>query len=255
MKEVIKMSKQALTKKVIHILIIAIIIIAILFTAILFILKYDEKGETNMPFSVSKITVISTADGQDVENPQAKWDKTINQNNDIFVYVEKNNQYSKTETISSVKLENFQIEKNSDIGEIKFYKQSNDEKALYKNIEENSFDVLEFKGVKASNAKNMEISNQGGIVEFRCANNNIGTYKSDEDTEINYGELLKKINVNEEDLNVDIYFDLTIKLDSGKGFKAEKIKLSIPNPNLINEGRVGQEFDYSDKIVFKRIEN
>lgn len=255
MKEVIKMSKQALSKKVIHLCIILMIIIGIVFTAIMFILKYDEKGEINMPFSVSKISVISTVDGQDVENPQAKWDKTINQNNDIYLYVEKNDEYDKTETISSVKLENFRTERNSDIGEIKFYKQSNDEKILYKNLDEYSFEDLEFNGAKSSNSKNMEISNQGGIVEFRCANNNIGTYKSDEDNEINYGELLKKINIKEEDLNVDVYFDLIIKLDSGKSFKAENIKLSIPNPNLINEGRVGQEIDYSDKIVFKRIEN
>ena len=50
------------------------------------------------------------------------------------------------------------------------------------------------------------VSNQGGIVEFRCANNNIGVYKSDEDTEINHGELLKKININEEDLYANIFF-------------------------------------------------
>ena len=249
------MSKQALSKKVIHLCIIGVIIIGIVFTAIMFILKYDENGETNMPFFISKITVISTVDGQDVETPQAKWDKTINQNNDIYLYVEKNEQYDKTETISSVKLENFKIEKNSNIGEIKLYKQTQDENLLYKNVDENSFENIEFTGAKTSNAKNLEISNQGGIIELRCANNSIGTYKSDEDTEINYSELLKKININEEELNVNIYFDLIIKLDSGKSFKAENIKISIPNENIINEGKVGKEIDYSDKIVFKRIEN
>ena len=69
------LSKQELSKKVIHICIISIIIIGIIFTALILILKYDEKGETNMPFSISKITIISTVDGRDVENPQAKWDK------------------------------------------------------------------------------------------------------------------------------------------------------------------------------------
>ena len=249
------MSKQELSKKVIHICIISIIIIGIIFTALILILKYDEKGETNMPFSISKITIISTVDGRDVENPQAKWDKMISQNNDIYLYVEKNEQYNKTETISSVQLKNFIIEKNSNIGEVKLYKQSSDEKFLYKNIDENKFEILEFKGAKLSNAKKLEISNQGGIIEFRCANNNIGEYKSDDDTEINYGELLKKINIKEEDLKVNIYFDLIIKLDSGKSFKTEGIELQIPNPNIINEGKVGQEIDYSNKIVFKRIEN
>lgn len=249
------MSKQALSKKVIHLCIISIIIIGIVFTAILFILKYDENGETNMPFLVSKISVISTVDGQDVENPQAKWDKTINQNNDIYVYVEKNVQYNKTETIASVTLENFKVEKNSNKGELKFYKQTQDEKILYKNTDEYLIDSLEYNGAKTSNSKKMEISNQGGIVEFRCANNNIGTYKSDEDTEINYGELLKKISMNKEDLNVTFSFDLIIKLNSGKSFKAEKIQLTIPNDNLINEGKVGREINNPEGIVFKRIEN
>ncbi len=249
------MSKQALSKKVIHLCIISIMIISIIFTAILFILKYDENGETNMPFFISKISIISTVDGQDVENPQAKWDKIINQNNDIYIYVEKNSQYDKTEMISSVKLENFKVEKSSNIGEIKFYKQSQNEKLLYKNVNENSFEVLEFKGAKSSNAKNLEISNQGGIIEFRCANNNIGTYTSNDDMEINYGELLKKINIKEENLKTTFCFDLTIKLNSGKSFKAEKIQLTIPNDNLINEGKVGKEINNPDGIVFKRNEN
>ena len=249
------MSKQALSKKVIHICIISIIIIGIAFTALMFILKYDETGEINMPFMVNKISVISTVDGQDVENPQAKWDLRVNQNNDIYIYIEKNNNYSKTETISNVKIDNLKVEKKSNIGEIKFYRQSQDEKQLYKNIEENVFESLEYKGSKSSNSKKLEISNQGGIIEFRCANNNIGVYKSDEDSEINHEDLLKKININEEDLYANIYFDLTIKLDSGKIFKAESIKLTIPNSDLILNGKVGQEHDFSEKIVFKRIEN
>lgn len=249
------MSKQALSKKVIHICIISIIIIGIAFTALMFILKYDETGEINMPFMVNKISVISTVDGQDVENPQAKWDLRVNQNNDIYIYIEKNNNYSKTETISNVKIDNLKVEKKSNIGEIKFYRQSQDEKQLYKNIEENVFESLEYKGSKLSNSKKLEISNQGGIIEFRCANNNIGVYKSDEDSEINHEDLLKKININEEDLYANIYFDLTIKLDSGKIFKAESIKLTIPNSDLILNGKVGQEHDFSEKIVFKRIEN
>ena len=249
------MSKQALSKKVIHICIISIIIIGIAFTALMFILKYDETGEINMPFMVNKISVISTVDGQDVENPQAKWDLRVNQNNDIYIYIEKNNNYSKTETISNVKIDNLKVEKKSNIGEIKFYRQSQDEKQLYKNIEENVFESLEYKGSKLSNSKKLEISNQGGIIEFRCANNNIGVYKSDEDSEINHEDLLKKININEEDLYANIYFDLTIKLDSGKIFKAESIKLTIPNSDLILNGKVGQEHDFTEKIIFKRIKN
>ena len=101
--------KQALTKKIIHICIIAIIIIGIIFMAMMSILKYDENGEINMPFFISKISIISTVDGQDVENSTQKWEKIINQNNDIYLYVEKNNEYKKTETISSIILNNFKL--------------------------------------------------------------------------------------------------------------------------------------------------
>ena len=41
----------------------------------------------NMPFSISKISIISTVDGQDVENSEHKWEKIVNQNNDIYIYV------------------------------------------------------------------------------------------------------------------------------------------------------------------------
>lgn len=253
--EIIKMNKQALSKKMIHICITIILIIGILFTATIFVLRYDEKGEINMPFSISKISIISTVDGQDVENSEHKWEKIVNQNNDIYIYVEKNPQYDKTETISSIVLENFQTEKKSNTGEIKFYKQCQDEKILYKNIDEFSFEKLEYIGTKESNSKNLEISNQGGIIEFRCANNNIGIYISNDDTEINYEELLKKINVKEEDIKVNLHFDLIINLDSGKSFKAEDITISVPNSDLINKGKVGKEIAFPEGIVFKRIEN
>lgn len=247
--------KQTLTKRVIHICIVAIIIVAIVFSAMMMILKYDENGEINMPFFISKISIISTVDGQDVENPTQKWEKIINQNNDIYLYVEKNNEYKKTETISSIILNNFKTEKNNNIGEIKFYKQSENEKLLYENKNEYIFNELEFKGAKYTNSKKQEISNQGGIIEFRCAQNKIGTYSSNEDEEINYNELLKKINIKEEDLSATISFDIILKLDSGKVFKAENINLNIPNPSIIEQGKVGIEIEETNKIVFKRIEN
>ena len=223
--------KQALTKKIIHICIIAIIIIGIIFMAMMSVLKYDENGEINMPFFISKMSIISTVDGQDVENPTQKWEKIINQNNDIYT------------------------EKNNNMGEIKFYKQSEIEKILYENKNEYIFSELEFKGAKYTNSKKQEISNQGGIIEFRCAQNKIGTYSSNEENEINYNELLKKINIKEDDLLATISFDIILKLDSGKVFKAENIKFNIPNPGIIEQGKVGIEIDEINKIVFKRIEN
>ena len=54
--------------KALHISIIVLIIVAIVFTAIMLILRYDEKGEENMPFDISKISVISSINAQDMED-------------------------------------------------------------------------------------------------------------------------------------------------------------------------------------------
>lgn len=103
------MANQRFSKKILNICIICIIIVAIIFTAVMLILNYDEKGETNMPFKVSKISIVSTVNGQDVENSEAKWDINVIQNNDVYIYIEKNDDYKKQETIKNVKLENITI--------------------------------------------------------------------------------------------------------------------------------------------------
>ena len=43
-----------------------------------------------------------------------------------------------------------------------------------------------------SNLKQMKISNQGGIIAFRCSNDNLKQFTSN-DEEINHQELLKRL--------------------------------------------------------------
>ena len=249
------MANQRFSRKVLNLCIVGVIIIAIIFTALMLILNYDEKGETNMPFLVSKIYIISTTDGQDVESSDYKWNINVVQNNDIYLYIEKNKDYSKQETIKNVKLDNIKVKKEPNIGEIKIYKPIQNENILFKNIDENIIKEIIFTGTKASNSRNLEISNQGGPVTFRCANNNIGNYTSNDDEEIHFEELLTKLNINEEDLIGTISFDITIALNSGKVFKAEDVEIKIPNEGLVKEGRVGLEYSDLKNIIFKRIEN
>ena len=71
-------------QKALHISIIFLIIIAIGFTAVMLILRYDEKGEENMPFDISKISVISSINGQDVKDTKNLWNKAVGQDNDIY---------------------------------------------------------------------------------------------------------------------------------------------------------------------------
>ena len=200
---------QNLSKKIIHLCIIFIIIIAIIFTAIMFILKYDEKGETNMPFNLSKINIISTIGGEDVADEANKWNIKIDLNNDLNLYIEKNEKYRKQETIKCVKINNIKVLEEPKIGEIKIFKPINDELLLYKN--------------------------------------NV-------DEEIKHNELIKKINVKEEDITSKIAFDLIICLDSGKSYKAE-VDIKIPNEGIVENGKQGLEINDLNDVVFKRIKN
>lgn len=247
------MAKQRLSRKMFHICIVCVIVITIIFIAGMLVLSYNENGEINMPFQVSKISIISTIDGQDVENSTEKWDINVIQNNDIYVYVESNENYKKQETISNIKLDNFIIKQKPIIGEIKIYKPTINETSLFKNSDENLIESIEFVGTKSTDTRNLEISNQGGVLAYRCSNNSIGTYKSNDDTEINYNNLIQKLNVKESDIKASLTFDMTITLDSGKVFKAESIAIEIPNENVVNEGTKGQEYtNLQDDIIFKR---
>ena len=69
--------------KAIHMAIMLVIIVAIVFTGLMFILRYSVSGETNMPFNISKMTIISTSGGIDIK--EETMDKEVCQNNDIYI--------------------------------------------------------------------------------------------------------------------------------------------------------------------------
>lgn len=232
------MSGQRLSKKIFNICIVCIIIIAIIFIAMMLILNYDVNGETNMPFTLSKISIVSAVEGQDVEDANNKWNFNVNQNNDIYVYIEKNSGYNKQEIIASVKLDNFNIPTNPTVGEIKIYKPTVNDTTLFQNLEENEVTELVFEGRESTDMSNLQISNQGGVIGFRCANNNVGSFVSNDDEQINHNELLKKMNIDENSLKAEVSFDITIELTSGKKFKAENVVVQIPNENIVEEGTI-----------------
>ena len=96
------MAKQELSKKIFNICIVCIIIVMIIFASIMLMLHYNVNGETNMPFKISKINVISSTDGSDTESQEYKWSINVCQNNDIYIYVEKNDNHTKPEIIKSI---------------------------------------------------------------------------------------------------------------------------------------------------------
>ncbi len=245
---------RSLSKKIIHIIIVVIIVFVILSIAGILALRYQVEGETNLPFKITKISIIETVEGTENENIEGKWNLNVNQNNDIYIYIEKSEEYKKTEVIENVEINNITINKYNDKGEVKLYKPVSDEKRMFKNIKDNEIENILYTGDLESNIKEQKISNQGGIVAFRYAINNISQYISDTNEEINHSQLLKLTNVKPEDLQTKMNFDIMIKLKSAKTYKAT-VELQIPTDTIIEEGTKGIEITDLDNIIFKRIEN
>lgn len=240
--------------KIIKISLIVTAIISSLFVIGITILKYQVEGEKNLPFKISKIIIISSSEGKENEDIENRWNLTINQNNDIYIYINKNYNYSKTEIINNIKVNSFNIQKNSTLGTTSIYIPESEGTAMFDNIEQNKTDEVIYTGDLESNIKNLHISNQGGLVVFRCANDNIGKFISNEGEEINHSNLLKTIEVSKEDLEIKLSFDITINLVNNKAYKAT-IALNLPAQDVINEGTANVELTDLNNIIFKRIEN
>lgn len=239
-------------KKILKISLTIISVISILFTVMMYLLTYHEEGEANIPFQISKIVIISSADGVQSSNAQNQWALNVNQNNDIYVYIDKNKSYGRTELIENVKINNFNIIKENENGKIQIYKPTTEESKMFNNTQEFEINELTYTGDLESNIKQAKISNQGGLIVFRCANNNVSQYLADNVTEVNYNQLLQMTNVHQEDLNVKISFDLEIKILDKKTYQTT-ISLDLPIEGVIAEGTVNLEITDLEDIVFKII--
>jgi len=246
--------KYLMNKKAFHISMLIVIVAIILFVLGIIVLQYNIEGETNMPFVLNKIAIISSVEGTDKEAGENRWAFDISQNNDINLYIEKNKNYDKQEAIKSILIDNIEIQRNSEKGKINFYRPNTTESGVYfKNVEENLVQTIEYKGAMKTDLKKLEISNQGGLIMFRVANDKVAEYISNDDV-INHNELLKKANVTVEDLKSKLSMDITIKIESGKEYKAN-IVLDLPVEGVIENGTSSQEITDTSNIIFKRIKN
>ena len=245
--------ERLINKKGFHIGVLVLIVFLIIMFAGFVSLKYQVEGEKNTPFKISKVLVISSAEGKDREEKkeEMRWNLDINQNNDIYVYIDKNDKYEKIDSISEVIIKNLEVKKENEKGEIKFYKPDiTNNEIIFSNNKELEEREFIYKGNEKTDMKNMEISNQGGIVIFRCANNYISEYLGN-DEEINHNLLLKKANVQEYDIKIKLEFNLIIKLSSGKNYETT-ISLDLPSDNLVEEGTSSKEYNASEEFILKR---
>lgn len=241
-------------QKAFHVAIIIIIISIILCIGGMLILKYEVEGETNMPFKITKISIVESVEGMENEGANEKWNFNVNQNNDIYIYIEKNSSYGKTEIIDNVEIKNINVNRIKELGELKFYKPIEDEKRMFNNLPENEITEITYKGELESNIKQQKISNQGGIVAFRYGINNLSQYVSENDEQIDHSKLLKLTNITQEDLQANLTFDIILSLNGGKRYQA-LVKLDIPTDEIIEKGTVGVDITNLEDIIFKRVEN
>lgn len=232
-----------------------IIIILFLFIIILiagfFMLRYQVEGETNLPFILSKIIVVSSAEGNDLETTDSKWSFSLAQNNDFYISINKNEEYTRSETIKNIKIENIQVDKKKSIGTIKNYKPSSE--GLFKNDDQYIIsNTLEYIGNTESNINELKIGNQGGTILFRSSNTDVLTYNSNDDEILHDGTLLAKAGITSEQLEYSIKFDLIIETNRGIKYKGT-INMNLPEGDILSNGRTSIEKNNFDDVVFKRI--
>lgn len=229
------------------------IIILIIAVILLFILKYNVEGEKNMPFKLSSILVVSSAEGyQEQEDSNYKWNVEIYQNNDIYLNIEKNKNYKETEIIKSIEIENIKVNKSPIIGNVRFYRPALEENTVFDNKEE--YEIInktEYFGDINTDLANLKISNQGGTLIIRAVNKTGKVYSSNEKELQHSGKLLNKIGISYEQIKTIISFDLIINLESDISFKAN-IKLELPVGDITKEGSSSIELKNMKDIVFKR---
>lgn len=242
-----KMNKLILKSAYITIIFLIIAIIALI------ILKYDVEGEKNMPFKLSSILVISSAEGyQEKENKDYKWDTEIYQNNDIYLNIEKNKNYKETEIIKSIKIENAKVNKKPLIGDINFYRVSSKENNIFNYSEEYEItDGVEYLGDINTDLANLKISNQGGTIFIRVINKTGKRYTSNEKEFEHNGKLLNNVGISCEDVKTTISFDLVINLESDLTFRAN-VELELPVNDIAKEGSSSIEIKNMKDVVFKR---
>ena len=246
--------KNLVNKRAFHVIIMVSIIFILLVFVGFVMLRYSVEGEKNMPFELTKISIISSSEGIDKKETDSKWDFNINQFNDIYLYIDKNNNYGKTECISEVVIDNINIE-GKNLENIKIYKPDNtNENVTFLNKEENEVNNLKYDGETEGNIKKLKISNQGGLIAFRCSNNNVAEYKSNDDTEITHDQLLKKAGITQNELMTKISFNLTLKLENMKEYQT-RISLDLPINGVIENGKSSEEKTDLKEYVFKRIKN
>ena len=107
------MEKKKIFKRCIFIAIIVILIMA----ALSIMLKYEVEGEKSLPYEIEKILMVSTVDGDFTDDKEHIWNISVTEINDLYIYI--NAKEETEETIKQVTIENFNLVKVPQKGNVK----------------------------------------------------------------------------------------------------------------------------------------
>lgn len=247
------MFNNLLTKRTVHLYILIWILILLIIISAFTMVRYFAKGENIVPFKISKILTVSTAQTKNLDLENNTYTADIMEINNVYISIEKNLKYKKDDSIKEIIIDNFKILDGSTIGDFEVYQEEKqNDKFIYK--EENKKDAISYVGVHLLNNedKGLEIENQGGIAKFSIIFNNLGNieYSDNEDIKVD-GTLLNRLGLSYNDIKTKISFDVKIKLNSGNNFYTNII-LDIPAGNILQNGVASNEFENTENLVFKR---
>ena len=240
--------KENLFKKCLFISFLVIIFMVV----ISIMIKYDVEGEKKLPFSIKKMLLVSTVDGKIQDDTENIWNIEVNQVNDIYIYIDKT--IEDKQTIKDIRIENFVQNKIPNKGKIKLLRPTGELSNLYTYSQQDYLkEGITYLGSSIDDLKNLEISNNGGMLAFRISIEELGAYISNEDETITYdGKLLSNLGVTLEEIKFNLSFDIIITTSENVSYKGT-INLDMPTNTIIEQGYSSIELtDFSD-IVFKRI--
>lgn len=242
------MRKSQILKKCLFLTCIAIIIMIV----ISIMVRYEVEGEKNLPYTISKILVVSTVEGVPTDDGVNIWNVNLKQANDLYFYIEKSEDTD--QTIKQITLQNFSLTKEPQKGEVKIYRPTGDLNNLYTYSEQNYLgESLSYTGAKIDDLKTLEIANNGGVIGFRIAIEDLGNFISNETTEITYdASLLNNIEVSLEDINFILNFDILIETNENITYQGN-MSIELPANDLFEKGSSNFEITDFSNVVFKRI--
>lgn len=242
------MEKKNLIKKCAFFSLVVILILVVL----TIMLKYEVEGEKSLPYKLNKILLISTVDGNFTDDAEHIWNIGVTQTNDIYIYIDSEEET--TNTIKQITLENFKLIKAPQKGNVAIYRPTSDLANLYTYSQQNYLnDRIVYTGASIDDMKNLEIANNGGVLGFRLSLNDLGTFISNEATEIIYdGRLLSNLDIKLEEIQLTLDFDIIIETNDNVKYKGS-LRIDMPTNEIIEKGSSNIEITDFSNVIFKRI--